>query len=246
MNKILSILSGIALFIGFSISSSAQSYTNGGYATLRFNTPIYSGPSINFNQVTYARSNERVYVNGCLSDYAWCDVTYRNNWRGWIDSDSLLVSNNSRSYSYYDYYSNNNAALFPIVTFFIGDYWSNHYRSYNWYRERDHYNRLDWRNQNRHWNNGYNRPHPPVVRPYPNHNNRPYPPRPNPSDRPNRPERPHSNHGGWNNNQNHGNGPNRPSENRPNRPQNDRPHPQPRPVFDKSNRPQRESREQVR
>lgn len=179
---------------GVSFAASAQSA-----AYTRFPTPLYSGPSPTFNQVARVNANERVDVFGCLPDYAWCDVSVRGRWRGWIDADAISVNYNSRNYSYYEAASNN-WLLFPVVSFVLNDYWNRNYRDYGWYRDRDRYNNYNWQHNNRHWGN-HGRP---GVRP-PNHN------RPShPIYNQNRPGRPH-----YDNNR-----PNRPNHdnNRPNRP----------------------------
>lgn len=86
-------------------------------------------------------------LNGCLTDYAWCDVHDGLN-RGWVDADSLFVYRGAQPYTLYDA---SPWFTYPIVTFYVGDYWRRHYYNRPWYHDRHRYDRWDWRHDNRRW-----------------------------------------------------------------------------------------------
>jgi hypothetical protein len=121
-----------------------------------------------------------VEVQGCLSDFSWCDVITPDNNRGWIYGGNLVYP-----------YQNGSVTIIrdgpriglPVVTFVLGAYWGSYYSQRPWYRDRPR------------WDSWSHRPHrPPHLRPPPpppRPGIRPPPPRPRPPVvRPSPPPRP--------------------------------------------------------
>lgn len=133
------------------------------YATRQLN--LRAGPDRGYPLVATVAPGYRVYVNGCLDDYRWCDVTAGAS-RGWAYSKFIEYPYQNRRLSIYD---NGPTLALPIIPFILGSYWNDHYRS------RPFYNRYDGWNQ---WRPG-NRP-PPNWQPQP------------PVYRADRPDRPHN------------------------------------------------------
>lgn len=118
---------------------------------------VRAGPAREYPLVQQLPPATPVAVQGCLSDYSWCDVIAPDNSRGWVYGGNL------------DYpYQNGSVLIFgygatiglPIVGFVLGSYWGDYYRGRSWYGERDRWNR--WNHQ--HFRPGV-RPPPPPHRP---------------------------------------------------------------------------------
>jgi uncharacterized protein YraI len=154
------------------------------YTTRQVN--LRAGPDRGYPLVAYVGPGQSVYVNGCINDYRWCDITAGAN-RGWAYAKFI-------EYPYQDrrlpIYGNGPTLALPIVSFILGSYWNDNYRNRPWYGQQNNWN--NWRPGNRpppSYGNG-NRfrpppqpPRPPIVRPQP--------PRPPVVERPN-PGRPHT------------------------------------------------------
>ena len=92
-------------------------------------TEILSGPDDEYPTVRDLNSGTRLTVFGCLSDWSWCDVSYRYD-RGWIAGEDLSIS-----------YQGRRSAITPylglgILSFAFGTYWDNHYRGRPFYSDR--------------------------------------------------------------------------------------------------------------
>lgn len=138
----------LALGLLATSSVAAAQYGSGNPVRVRWSTPVYAGPSTGYPTVAYLGAGGTVRLNGCLSDYAWCDVTDGAN-RGWVDADKLAVYRGNTPYSFNDA---NGWFTYPIVTFYLNDYWRRHYPSRSWYHQSQRYDRWDWRHDNRGWN----------------------------------------------------------------------------------------------
>lgn len=148
------------LALSLPLAAAAQEAYTRGTLNLR------AGPSTDYPIVARLAPGQPLEVLGCVDGYAWCDVVLPDGLRGWVYGASLD----------YPYAGNtvpltNYGALIgvPIVSFALGNYWSDHYRDRPWYGER------------RWW--GGMRPPPPMPgwRPSP-------PPRPGWHPRPPRPD----------------------------------------------------------
>ncbi len=132
------------------------------YTTRQVN--LRAGPDRGYPQVAYVRAEQSVYVNGCIDDYRWCDITAGPN-RGWAYSKFIEYPYQDRRVLIYD---NGPTLALPIVSFILGSYWNDNYRNRPWYGQQDNWN--DWRPGKRPppvWGNGYRPPRPPVVGPRP-------------------------------------------------------------------------------
>jgi uncharacterized protein YraI len=118
---------------------------------------VRAGPAREYPLVMQLPPNAPVSVQGCLSDYSWCDVITLDNGRGWVYGGSLVYP-----------YQNGNVQIIeygpriglPVVSFFLVSYWGSYYRERAWYGDR---NRWDtWHHQ--HVGPGH-RPPPPPYRP---------------------------------------------------------------------------------
>ncbi|NMG40210.1 SH3 domain-containing protein [Chelativorans sp. ZYF759] len=117
------------------------------YAT--HNVNVRAGPGVDYPVVDIARAGEEIYVYGCLSQRAWCDVDF-DGLRGWMSSNYLAFVERGRRYVGPD-------AMYrmgtPIITFRFGDYWDRHYSRRDFYRDRHR------------WERPHGRPGPSHVRP---------------------------------------------------------------------------------
>ena len=110
---------------------------------------VRAGPDRAYPLVVWVPGGSTVYVNGCQSDYRWCDVTAGAN-RGWVYAKNLQYIYQGQPMTIY---GNGPTLALPIISFILGSYWNDNYQNRPWYR-----------NQNQ-WNNfrpGYR---PPVFRP---------------------------------------------------------------------------------
>lgn len=135
------------------------------YTTRQVN--LRAGPDRGYPQVAYVGAGQSVYVNGCINDYRWCDITAGPN-RGWAYAKFIEYPYQNRRVVI----SDNGATLaLPIVSFILGSYWNDNYRNRPWYGQQNNWN--NWRPGNRPppaYGNGYGngnrfRPQPQPTRP---------------------------------------------------------------------------------
>ena len=133
------------------------------YTTRQVN--LRAGPDRGYPQVAYIRAGQSVYVNGCINDYRWCDITAGPN-RGWAFSKYIEYPYQNRRLPIY---GNGQMLALPIVSFILGSYWNDNYRNRPWYRQQNNWN--NWRPGRPPPIYGGNDrpqilpPRPPVVRP---------------------------------------------------------------------------------
>lgn len=129
-----------------------------------------AGPDRDFPIVTVLGVGARLQVQGCLSDYRWCDVI-AGGARGWVHAGYITYPYQGRQVVVVDY---GPSLALPIATFALGVYWADHYRRYPWYH------------QHRHWHSWHYRPHPPPAHrpPPPAHRPPAHRPPPPPAHRP--------------------------------------------------------------
>lgn len=106
-----------------------------GYAYVNAAVYLRAGPRIGFPILTTLYPGSGVYVYGCLSDYAWCDVTFSGE-RGWVDAAYLDYPYNNGFAPIIDYGPYLGLAIF---SFNIGGYWRDHYFHRPWYHNRDRF-----------------------------------------------------------------------------------------------------------
>lgn len=93
---------------------------------------VRAGPDREYPLVAQLPPGAPVNVNGCISDWSWCDVSFDGN-RGWVYSGGLSYVYQGERVPFYSY-----APSFglPIVTFSLGAYWDDYYRGRPWYSQR--------------------------------------------------------------------------------------------------------------
>jgi uncharacterized protein YraI len=109
------------------ISTPAIALAARGYVTSDVN--MHAGPGTGYPVVDLIPSDARVTIHGCLSDYAWCDISWRGD-RGWVSADYLDYFYNNR-YVYFPDYAD--VIGVPILTFSLGTYWNEYYIGRPWY-----------------------------------------------------------------------------------------------------------------
>ncbi len=110
------------------------------------NVNMRSGPSTRYPAVVVIPAGARVDIRGCLSSANWCDVAAAG-YRGWVSGSYLQTTYSQRRvYVGPQYYR---PLGIPTVSFSIGRYWDDHYRSRPFYRDRDRWRDSDWRDDRR-------------------------------------------------------------------------------------------------
>ena len=112
-----------------------------------------AGPAPDFPVVAVLPQGSSVMIQGCISDFSWCDVQLPDNGRGWVYAEYL-----SHPYqgSYVPVRNMGSSIGIPILAFGLAAYWANHYRDRSWY------------NNQSQWDHYWPRPphgHPPPLRP---------------------------------------------------------------------------------
>lgn len=115
---------------------------------LRYSADLFSGPGYDYPRVEYIQAGRPIRLYGCLSDYAWCDIS-AGYARGWVEADNLAVY---RGGQYYGLYESRGWYSYPITTFVFASYWNNYYRNRPWYHDRGRYEHWDWRRHSHRWN----------------------------------------------------------------------------------------------
>jgi uncharacterized protein YraI len=106
-----------------------------------------AGPGSRYPVVTTIPADREVFIHGCLSNWDWCDVSWRRT-RGWVFSDYLEALWRGRRVVFDEYRS---FVDIPFVSFGFG-YWDRHYRDRPWFDDWDRWgDRRDrrWRDRNR-------------------------------------------------------------------------------------------------
>jgi uncharacterized protein YraI len=132
----------LLLSIIFAVAVPAVALAAQGYATADVN--MRAGPGTEYPVVDLIPTDAYVDIHGCLSDGAWCDVSWKGE-RGWVDS------------SYLDYFYNNRYVYLPeyidtidvpIAVFSLDTYWNDYYVGEPWYGRLGYW-RSFWRSHGR-------------------------------------------------------------------------------------------------
>lgn len=137
-------LKTFALAAGAMIASAGWAAAQEAITTADVN--MRAGPGSRFPVVTTIPEGREVFIHGCLSDFDWCDVSWRRD-RGWVFSDFLEGSYGQSYVPFYEYRRRTNL---PVITFGFG-YWDRHYRNRSWFDDWDRWDRRRDRNWNRDW-----------------------------------------------------------------------------------------------
>jgi uncharacterized protein YraI len=118
---------------------------------------VRAGPAREYPLVMQLPPATPIVVQGCLSDFSWCDVITPDNNRGWVYGGNLVYPYHNGSVPIIQY---GPTIGLPVVTFVLGAYWGSYYRQRTWYGD---WHRWDtWNHQ--HFRPGH-RPPPPPHRP---------------------------------------------------------------------------------
>lgn len=108
-------------------ASAQEAYTTG-------DVNMRAGPGSRYPVVTTIPEDRQVFIHGCLSDWDWCDVSWRRN-RGWVFSDYLEALYRNRRVAFDEYRT---FVDIPFVSFGV-TYWDRYYRDRPWYGDWDHW-----------------------------------------------------------------------------------------------------------
>ena len=109
------------------------SYAQSGYVSKSVN--LRAGPAKEYPVVAILQAGTPISVEGCLSDYRWCDVIAGPN-RGWIYAGNIVYPYQGANVPVLGY----GAVIgIGIVAFSIASYWDHHYRGRSWYAQRQHW-----------------------------------------------------------------------------------------------------------
>ena len=93
---------------------------------------VRAGPARAYPVVAILRAGTPISVQGCLSDYQWCDVA-AGPYRGWLYAGNILYSYQGANVPVLSY---GGALGIGIIAFSLGNYWDDHYRGRPWYPQR--------------------------------------------------------------------------------------------------------------
>ena len=123
-------LSALALLAAPSLATAQQTYA-------AKDLHLRAGPARDYPVVAVLPSGADLFVQGCLGDYTWCDVS-SGPLRGWVYAGNIDYSYQGNWVPILGY----GAQLrIGVVTFIIGDYWPTYYRDRPWFRDRDRWMR---------------------------------------------------------------------------------------------------------
>jgi uncharacterized protein YraI len=125
-------MTAAALALGASVLVAAPANAVPGFATDRLD--VKAGPDYDYPTVAYVRSGTQLEINGCLSDWSWCDVSTSRG-RGWVLGEDIVAQRNGRRIVY------GMAWGVPTLTFNVRTYWDSNYRNRGFYRDRDNWDR---------------------------------------------------------------------------------------------------------
>lgn len=93
---------------------------------------LRAGPSRDYPVVAILPANVSISVEGCLSDYRWCDVI-AGPYRGWVHAGNIVYPYQGSTVPVLTY---GPMIGIGIIAFSIGNYWDDHYRASPWYPQR--------------------------------------------------------------------------------------------------------------
>lgn len=94
---------------------------------------VRAGPARDYPVIAILPPGVPLTVEGCLSDYSWCEVVLADSNRGWMYAGNLSYAFNGANVSVLTY---GGLIGLGIVSFSVGSYWDTYYRGRPWYRDR--------------------------------------------------------------------------------------------------------------
>lgn len=99
------------------------------------NVNLRAGPAWEYPVVAIIPAGVAISVEGCLSDYRWCDVL-AGPYRGWVYAGNIVYPYQGATVPLLTY----GAVIgIGIIAFNLGSYWDDHYRGRPWYPQRQHW-----------------------------------------------------------------------------------------------------------
>ena len=96
------------------------------------NVHLRAGPAVDYPMVAILPAGVSISVEGCLSDYRWCDVVAGPD-RGWVYAGNIVYPYQGANVPVLTY----GAVIgLGILAFSVANYWDNHYRGRPWYSQR--------------------------------------------------------------------------------------------------------------
>ena len=93
---------------------------------------LRAGPSADYPVVAILGAGVNITVEGCMSDYRWCDVSVGPN-RGWLYAGNIVYPYQGAHVPLLTYGS---AIGIGVIGFSVGSYWDDYYRYRPWYPQR--------------------------------------------------------------------------------------------------------------
>jgi len=126
-STIVASFAAVLLFVAPSLGQAAQGF-------IIDQTDLKAGPDDQFPTVLEVQSGAEVNVFGCLSGNTWCDVSFEQD-RGWVSGQDLEVIFASKRVKVVEV----TTVVVPVVTFEVASYWTQHYSSKPFFRDRDRF-----------------------------------------------------------------------------------------------------------
>ena len=110
-------------------------------------TEMHAGPDFDYPTVRVIHDGREVFINGCLDDWSWCDVSFHED-RGWVAGDDLAAD-----------YNGGRAGLVSVgpllgigvLAFSFDDYWDRYYRGRPFYAQRSRWQSYSFSPAPRQW-----------------------------------------------------------------------------------------------
>ena len=131
VGAILGVLGSTAMITSVFAASDARGTTAAG-------TTMFAGPNTDYPQVMRLAGGLQVAIHGCMSDWQWCDVTWRGK-RGWVAAAALEYHGNGERVAL----ATGPHPAIPTANFEFNSYWNANYRARLWYSDRAKWQSLD-------------------------------------------------------------------------------------------------------
>ena len=95
-------------------------------------TTLRAGPDSSYPSVTSVRAGDDLQIYGCLSGFAWCDVS-AVGYRGWLRGSRIEFLRDGTRLTISEGYSDFGLS---VEVFALDDYWGNYYGDQTWFADR--------------------------------------------------------------------------------------------------------------
>jgi len=112
-----------------SATQAAEAYSN-------TNLNLRAGPGGSYPIVGRINRGESLELLGCIDELSWCEVEAWGNERGWVSANFIGASYRDRQIGIRETYD---LGIIKLITFSLDDYWDDHYRDRDFYKNRRNY-----------------------------------------------------------------------------------------------------------